>query len=89
MVSKIEWHAAELCARVGFIVAKRTDRAKGVVRFYKGPGTCEQWIKCGRLRPRGKYAVEWMRLSCHQFKSNAVGLACSCWPTTCATSCGD
>ena len=69
VVSKIEWHAGELFPRVGFIVTNRTDPAKGIVRFYNGRGTCEQWIK------EGKYAVEWMRLSCHQFKDNAVRLA--------------
>jgi len=69
VVSKIEWHAGELFPRVGFIVTNRTDPAKGVVRFYNGRGTCEQWIK------EGKHAVEWMRLSCHQFKDNAVRLA--------------
>ena len=67
--SKVELHAGELSARVGFIVANRTDRAKGVVRFCNGRVTREQWIK------EGKYAVEWMRLSCHQFKDNAVRLA--------------
>ena len=56
-------------------MTNRTDPAKGVVRFYNGRGTCEQWIKCGRERPPGKYAVEWMRLSCHEFKDNAVRLA--------------
>jgi len=51
-----------------------------VVRFYRARGTCEQsptrhssgdgaWIK------EGKHAVEWMRLSCHKFKGNAVRLA--------------
>ena len=69
VVSKIEWHAGELFPRVGFIVTNRTDPAQGVVRFYHGRGTCEQWIKAG------KHAVEWMRLSCHQFKDNAVRLA--------------
>ena len=34
-----------------------------------GRGTCEQWIK------EGKHALEWTRLSCHQFKDNAVRLA--------------
>ena len=35
----------------------------------RGYGTCEQWIK------EGKYALEWMRLSCHEFKNNSVRLA--------------
>ncbi len=69
VVSKIEWHAGELFPRVGFIVTNRADPAKGIVRFYNGRGTCEQWIK------EGKHAVEWMRLSCHAFVRNAVRLA--------------
>jgi len=69
VVSKIEWHAGELFPRVGFIVTNRADPVKGVVGFYNGRGTCEQWIK------EGKHAVEWIRLSCHQFKDNAVRLA--------------
>jgi len=68
-VSKIEWHAGELFPRIGFIVTNRSDPAKGIVRFYNGRGTCEQWIK------EGKHAVEWMRLSCHAFDRNAVRLA--------------
>jgi hypothetical protein len=69
VVAKIEWHAGGLFPRVGFIVTNRTDPPQGVVHFYNGRGTCEQWIK------EGKYAVEWMRLSCHEFKDNAVRLA--------------
>jgi hypothetical protein len=68
-VAKIEWHAGEFFPRVGFIVTNRTDPAQGVVRFYNGRGTCEQGIKAG------KYALEWMRLSCHEFKNNVVRLA--------------
>jgi hypothetical protein len=69
VVSKIEWHAGELLPRVGFIVTNRTDPAKGIVSFYNGRGTCERWIK------EGKHALEWMRLSCHEFKNNVVRLA--------------
>jgi len=69
VVSKIEWHAGELFPRVGFIVTNRTDPAQGIVRFYNGRGTCEQWIKAG------KYALDWMRLACHEFKNNVVRLA--------------
>ena len=69
VVAKIEWHAGELFPRVGFIVTNRVDPACGVVRFYNGRGTCEQCIK------EGKHAVEWVRLSCHQFKDNVVRLA--------------
>jgi hypothetical protein len=69
VVSKIEWHAGELFPRIGFIVTNRSDPPQGVVRFYNGRGTCEQWIK------EGKHAVAWMRLSCHAFERNAVRLA--------------
>jgi len=50
-------------------VTNPTDPAKGIVRFYNGRATCEQWIR------EGRHAVEWMRLPCHQFKDNAVRLA--------------
>ncbi len=69
VVAKIQWHAEELFPRVGFIVTNRSDPAAGVVHFYNGRGTAEQWIK------EGKYALEWMRLSCHAFKDNVVRLA--------------
>ena len=41
---------------------------KGIVNFYNGRGTAEQWIK------EGKYALNWTRLSCHKFVANQVGL---------------
>jgi hypothetical protein len=68
VVAKLQWHAEELFPRVGFIVTNRPDPAPGVVHFYNGRGTAEQWIK------EGKHALEWMRLSCHVFvfKDNAV-----------------
>jgi len=68
VVSKIEWHTGESSPWVGFIVTNRTDPAQGVVRFYNGRGACAQCIK------EGKHAVPGMRLSCHQFKDNAVRL---------------
>ena len=43
-------------------------RPEGVVHFYNGRGTAEQWIK------EGKYALNWTRLSCHRFLANAVRL---------------
>ena len=43
-------------------------KAKGVVHFYNGRGTAEQWIK------EGKYALNWTRLSCKRFVSNQVRL---------------
>jgi len=41
---------------------------EGVVHFYNGRGTAEQWIK------EGKYALNWTRLSCLRFVSNQVRL---------------
>ena len=41
----------------------------GVVHFYNGRGTAEQWIK------EGKYALHWTRLSCQRFVPNQVRLA--------------
>ena len=69
VVAKAEWHQVELFPRVGFIVTNMSARAKGVVRFYNGRGTAEQWIK------EGKYALNWTRLSCKNFVSNQVRLA--------------
>jgi hypothetical protein len=42
--------------------------AKRVVRFYNQRGTAEQWIK------KGKNAVEWTSVSCHDFVGNQVWL---------------
>ena len=41
---------------------------KGIVRFYNGRGTAEQWIT------EGKNALNWTRLSCHKFVANQVRL---------------
>ena len=43
-------------------------KPEGVVHFYNGRGTAEQWIK------EGKYALHWTRLSCKRFVSNQVRL---------------
>ena len=64
VVAKVEWHRGELFPRVGFIVTNMTAGPEGVVRFYNGRGTAEQWIK------EGKYALNWTRLSCHWFVAN-------------------
>ena len=67
-VSKVEWHQGELFPRVGFIVTNLSYPTIGIVRFYNGRGTAEQWIK------EGKYALNWTRLSCHKFVANQVRL---------------
>ena len=83
VVAKVEWYRGELFPRVGFIVTNMTAGPEGVVRFYNGRGTAEQWIK------EGKYALNWTRLSCHRFvaKTGCVCL-CSSWRTTLGTSFG-
>jgi Transposase DDE domain group 1 len=68
VVAKVEWHPGELYPRVGFIVTNMTRPAERVVAFYNHRGTAEQWIK------EGKNAVTWTKLSCHNFKANAVRL---------------
>jgi len=68
VVAKVEWRSGELFPRVGFIVTNLSAKAKGVVHFYNGRGTAEQWIK------EGKYALNWTRLSCHRFDANQVRL---------------
>ena len=68
VVAKVEWHQGELFPRVGFIVTNLSYPPKGIVRFYNGRGTAEQWIK------EGKYALNWTRLSCHKFVANQARL---------------
>jgi len=68
VVAKIEWHAGELFPRVGFIVTNLRLKSSNVVKFYNKRGTVEQWIK------EGKYALNWTRLSCHDFLDNQVRL---------------
>ena len=68
VVAKVEWHQGELFPRVGFVVTNLGGGAAGVVWFYNGRGTAEQWIK------EGKNAVKWTRLSCHDFVDNQVRL---------------
>ena len=62
----MEWRQGELFPRVGFIVTNLSYPNIGIVRFYNGRGTAEQWIK------EGKYALNWTRLSCHKFVANQV-----------------
>jgi hypothetical protein len=68
VVAKVEWHRGELFPRVGFIVTNLSYPVKGIVSFYNGRGTAEQWIK------EGKYALNWTRLSCHKFVANQLRL---------------
>jgi len=68
VVAKVEWHSGDLFPRVGFVVTNMSARARGIVHFYNGRGTAEQWIK------EGKYALNWTRLSCKQFISNQARL---------------
>ena len=67
-MAEVEWHLGELFPRVGFIVTNLTWWSKNAVGFYDQRGMAEQWIK------EGKNAVKWTRLSCRQFKDNAVRL---------------
>ncbi len=64
----MEWHQGELFPRVGFVITNLSYPTKGIVSFYNGRGTAEQWIK------EGKYALNWTRLSCHRFVANQVRL---------------
>ena len=68
MVAKGEWQQGERLPRVGFGVTKLSYPPQGIVRFYHGRGTAEQWIK------EGKYALNWTRLSGHKFVANQVRL---------------
>jgi hypothetical protein len=68
VVAKVEWHAGELFPRIGFMVTNLQWKSKNVVKFYNKRGTAEQWIK------EGKYAINWTRLSCHDFVDNQVRL---------------
>ena len=68
VVARVEWHQGELFPNVGFILTNMSAKAKGVLHFYNGRGTAEQWIK------EGKYALNWTRLSCKRFVSNQVRL---------------
>ena len=68
MLAKVEWHPGKLMAEVGLIVTNLSRPAERVVWFYNQRGTAEQHIK------EGKNAINWTRLSCHSFRSNAVRL---------------
>jgi DDE family transposase len=71
VVAKVEFHAEELIAWVGYIVPNLETGSRTVVRFYNKRGTAERRIK------KGKQAVKMTRLSCHRFRSNEVRLGLS------------
>ena len=54
--------------RVGYIVTNLSRPAERVVAFYNHRGTAEPFIK------RGKYAIQWTRVSCSKFRNNEVRL---------------
>ena len=68
VVAKVQWHHDELFARIGFVVTNMRGGAKPVIDFYNRRGSAEQWIKEGQL------ALNWTRLSCHDFDDNQVRL---------------
>lgn len=68
VVAKVEWHKDELFPRIGFLVTNMGGGAAGVTWFYNRRGVAEQWIK------EGKIALNWTRLSCHDFVDNQVRL---------------
>ena len=68
VVAKVTWFADRLFPAVGFIVTNLNWAARRVTHFYNQRGTAEQWIK------EGKYALNWTRLSCHDFDDNQVRL---------------
>ncbi len=68
VIGKVEWHEGDLFARANFVVTNLAWPAKRVVSFYNKRGLAEQWIK------EGKYAVNWTKLSCHDFDDNQVRL---------------
>jgi len=53
---------------VNFIVMNLRRKSSNSVKFYNKRGTAEQWIK------EGKYALNWTKLSCHDFVDNQVRL---------------
>jgi hypothetical protein len=69
VVARVEWHQGELFPRIDFIVTNMSSSPDAVVHFYNRRGTCEQWIR------EGKLAITWTRLSCVRYASNRVRLA--------------
>ena len=65
VVAKVEWRQGELFPRVGFIVTNLSYPTIGIVRFYNGRSTAEQWIK------EGKYALNWTRFVLPQVRGQS------------------
>ena len=59
----------ELFPKVGFVVTNMSAKTEGVVHFYNGRSTAEQWIKEGRM------ALNWTRLSYRRFVANQERLS--------------
>jgi hypothetical protein len=68
VAAKVEWRRDELLPHIGFVVTNLRGGAAAIIRFYNGRGTAEQAIK------EGKVALNWTRLSCHDFDDNQVRL---------------
>ena len=68
VAAKVQWHRDELFPRVGFVVTNMRGGAKPITDFYNSRGRAEQAIK------EGKVALNWTRLSCHDFDANQVRL---------------
>ncbi len=74
MVAKVEWHPGELVPGVGLDpfhgsgVTKLSCPAKRVVAFYNQPGKAEQYVR------ESKNTIKWTRLSCREFRDNAIRL---------------
>ncbi len=68
VIAKVAWHPGELLPRLGFVVTNLAWSPQKVVKFHNRRGTAEQWIK------EGKHALNWTRLSCHDFVDNQVRL---------------
>jgi hypothetical protein len=68
IVAKVTWFPERLLPAIGFIVTNLNWAPRRVTHFYNQRGTAEQWIK------EGKYALNWIRLSCHGFAENQARL---------------